>query len=35
MGDTLIVYYNEESIDSVIVLKNSYGRFIKNETKIE
>jgi lipopolysaccharide export system protein LptA len=34
-GDTLIVYYNEESIDSVIVLKNSYGRFIKNETGIE
>ena len=35
MGDTLIVFYNENSIDSVIVFKNSCGRFIKNETGIE
>lgn len=31
-GDTLIVYYREEKIDSVKVMKNSRGKFLKNET---
>ncbi|MEA1912231.1 MAG: LptA/OstA family protein [candidate division WOR-3 bacterium] len=31
-GDTVRVYYQEDSIDSVMVLKKSKGRFTENET---
>lgn len=34
-GDTVKVYYNEKSIDSVVVLQGAQGRFIKDETGIE
>ena len=35
IGDTVIVYYNENQIDSVIVLQNANGRFVKDETGIK
>ncbi len=35
VGETISVYYNEKSIDSVVVLQNARGRFLKYETGIK